>query len=182
MTDVRLIDVSGHAAPTLAPWEPVIISGQTLAAEADRLAARPAPANGRRESVLAHPRSTAPALGLAPGIRVTLSVLAPGERTRPRRHNSTAVGFCIKGGGVVDIDDTRIEFGRYDVWNHPSFRTYHYENDTDELQVRLTYSNAPVLEQLGVHLVEDDPAPTAGAAAAAVVDDERRLTPFGTIT
>ncbi|HKA05250.1 MAG TPA: cupin domain-containing protein [Acidimicrobiales bacterium] len=183
MTDVRFIDVSGHGAAALEPWEPVVIPARALTAEADRLAARPRPANGRRESVLAHPRARGPGLGLAPGIRVTLSVLAPGERTRPLRHNSTAVGFCIEGGGTVDVDGTRIEFGRYDVWNHPSFRTYHYENDTDERQVRLTYSNAPVLEHLGVHIVEDDPdAATGGNAVEIDADDERRRSPFGTIT
>jgi gentisate 1,2-dioxygenase len=182
MTDVRFIDISGRPAEALDWWEPVVIPGEQLAAEAARLAAGPAPANGRRESVLAHPRASRPGLGLAPGIRVTLSVLAPGERTRPVRHNSTAVGFCIGGGGAVDIDGTRIGFTRHDVWNHPSFRTYHYENDSDEIQIRLTYSNAPVLEHLGVHIVEDEPGPAAADDGAPTVDDERRHSPFGTVT
>jgi gentisate 1,2-dioxygenase len=181
MADARFVDISGRAAPDLDPWEPVIVRRALIDAEVGRLAARPRPGNGRREALVVHPRATAPGLGLAPGIRVTLSVLAPGEHTAPVRHTSTAVGFCIDGGGTVVIDGRPIRFGRYDVWNHPSFRTYHYENDTDELQVRLTYSNAPVLENLGVHLVDEDPpAGDANASAVDTIEDPRRQSPFGT--
>ena len=67
--------------------------------ERDRLASLPRPANGRREAMLIHPRAAAPGKGLAPGIRVVLSVLKPGEETAPIRHNSTQVKFCIGGSG-----------------------------------------------------------------------------------
>jgi gentisate 1,2-dioxygenase len=180
MPDARFVDISGHPAADLDPWEPVVISGSEIAAEVGRLAAMPRPENGRREALVVHPRAAPPGLGLAPGIRVTLSVLAPGERTAPRRHTSTVVGFCIEGGGTIVIDGRPIRFGRYDVWNHPSFRAYHYENDTDEIQVRLSYSNAPVLEGLGVHLVEDDPPAAEPVTGEAGADDPRRQSPFGT--
>jgi gentisate 1,2-dioxygenase len=125
-----------------------------------------------------HPQSTAPGRGLAPGIQVTLSVLLPGERTQPVRHNSTQVGFCIAGGGFAVIRGQQVRFERYDVWNHPSYAPYWFENDTDGVQVRLTYSNAPVLEKLGVHLVDENPPeepvvrdePAADAAAGPPAD------------
>jgi gentisate 1,2-dioxygenase len=79
------------------------------------------------------------------------------------------------------------------VWNHPAWSTYWYANDTDQLQVRLTYSNAALLEKLGVHLVDEQPGqagatgaplettPESVAAAPEVpVDDPSRTSPFGT--
>ena len=89
MTRAVIRDISGAAAPpSLDLWEPVIITGEQIAAEAERLAALARPANGRREAMLIHPRAGAPGNGLTPGIRVVLSVLKPGERTAPIRHNS----------------------------------------------------------------------------------------------
>ena len=160
-------------------WEPVIYTREEIAAEVERLAAREASADGRRESIFVHPRSTAPGLGLLPGIRVTLAVLAPGERTHPIRQNSTQVSFCIRGRGRAIIAGQRIDFAQYDAWNVPSYRSHCYVNDGDDLQVRLVYSNAPLLEKLDVHVVEsdpgaDDPAAVGDGGAGEPARDEPR--------
>jgi len=177
-------NVSGAAVPAEPDyWEPVIFTGEQIDEEVGRLSSPPAPANGRRESLFVHPRATEPGLGLAPGIRVTLAVLLPGERTRPLRQTSTQVGFCISGGGHVVVDADRIDFGQYDAWNIPAYRPYWYENQTDDVQVRLDYSNAPLLEMLNVHLVEDNPPETSPLPPADEVsgkDDPRGSSPFGT--
>ena len=99
-----------------------------------------------RSSILAHPRADEDSLGLAPGIRVTLDVLRPGEQSRLFRHNATEVNFCIKGGGYTVIAGKKIEFGQYHVVNHPSYTVYRHVNDTDEIQARLTYSNVLMLQ------------------------------------
>jgi gentisate 1,2-dioxygenase len=184
VADPRFLDVSGAPVPGEPEyWEPIIFRRAEIEAESAKLADLPAPDGGRRHALLVHPRAVAPGLGLAPGIRVTLAVLKPGERTRPLRQNATQVGFCIGGGGRVVIDGQPIDFDRYDVWNLPSYRTYWYENTTGELQVRLDYSNAPVLEKLNVLLVDDDPgaitesAPTVEDAEPV---DTRVTSPFGT--
>jgi hypothetical protein len=70
-------------------WPPVVIPKEEIDAEIERLADLPAPNNGRREALIVHPRARKPGLGLAPGIRVTLSVLKPGEETKAFRHNAT---------------------------------------------------------------------------------------------
>jgi gentisate 1,2-dioxygenase len=88
---------------------------------------------------------------------VALELLLPGESTEPIRHNSTQIGFCIRGGGSVAIADRALEFARYDVWNHPAWATYAYRNHTRARQVRLTDPNAALLEQLDIHLVENRP-------------------------
>ena len=156
-------------------WAPVIITKEEIDAEVARLASLPAPVNGRRESRIVHPRAAEPGLGLAPGISVTLSVLEPGEVTRPIRHNSTQVNFCIAGSGNALVGGHEFVFSQYDVWNTPSYSTYCYRNDGPELQVRLTYSNAPLLEKLHVHLVEEEPSDQQGDAEAGEEADRSDL-------
>lgn len=185
MQGKHLLDVSGSQADQLPDhWEPILFTAEEIEAEIDRLADGEPPADGRRQSLFVHPRSTAPGIGMAPGIRVTLSVLRPGERTRPVRHNSTVVGFCVRGGGHAVVEGSRIDLTRYDAWNIPSYRTYWYENTTDALFVQLLYSNAPLLEKLHAHLLEDNPPEPAVVAgnepAEADAVDPRCTTPFGT--
>jgi gentisate 1,2-dioxygenase len=69
------------------------------------------------------------------------------------------------------------------VWNTPSYAIYRHVNNTDSAQVRLAYSNAPLLEKMNAHIVEDDPpvleevTATGGQEAP---DDPRRKSPYGT--
>jgi gentisate 1,2-dioxygenase len=175
----RLIDVSGAKAPELARWSPVVIPKEQIEDQVMRLAGAPAPANGRRSALIAHPESKDPAVGLAPGIRVTLDVLLPGERTKPIRHNSTQANFCIQGAGHTIVKGKTIRFTQYDVWIHPSLATYTHVNDTKEIQVRLTYSNAPLLEKMMIHYVDDNPpAEEAGETVGEEKAESRPASPF----
>ena len=163
-------------------WPALIVTREEIDAEIERLASQARPADGLRRSLVVHPRATRPGLGLAPGIRVALEVLLPGEETEPVRHNSTQIGFCIHGAGSLSIAGRELEFARYDVWNHPAWATYTYRNDTRALQARLTYSNSALLEQLNIHLVETRPPADSPRAAEAepAAPDPRRTSPFGT--
>ena len=120
----KFVDRSGASAPKLNLWPSVLISKEDIEAEVTRLADSLAPANGRRASLIVHPNAREPGLGLAPGIRVTLNVLRPGEQTQPIRHNSTHIDFCIRGTGSAMLQGRRIDFGQYDVWNTPSMAPY----------------------------------------------------------
>jgi gentisate 1,2-dioxygenase len=165
--EVNIVDAdastSAHCNPERAKpardWPPVLITRALIDSEIERLADAPRPANGRRSALFVHPNAPSPGRGLTPGVQVSLDVLKPGEETVPVRHNSTQVNFCIRGGGTTLVGDRRITFAQYDVWNHPSYAIYRHVNDTKELQARLTYSNAALLEMMRVHLVEDDPQP-----------------------
>ncbi len=150
------VDRTGAAEPRHKPYEPVVITREEIEAEVERLASLPPPANGRRASLIVNPTSGV-GQGLAPGTAVSLNVLKPGERTRPIRHNASLINFCIRGRGNAIVDEKRINFTQYDAWNIPPWSIYQHVNDTDELQVRLTYSNSALLEKLNVHVVEDDP-------------------------
>ena len=185
MTQAILRDISGGVASrSLDLWEPVIITGEQIDAEVERLASIPPPANGRREAMIVHPRASAPGNGFTPGIGLVLGVLKPGETTAPIRHNSTQVNFCIRGSGCAEIGGNEVRYGKYDVWNTPSFRTYVHRNDGNDVQVRLTYSNAPLLEMLNIHIVEEHPKAAAEpeqANAGEEREDPRRKTPYGMV-
>src|ERR687887_613575 len=114
----RFVDQTGAPVPVHRPAEPVVIAREAIEAEVERLAALPRPENGRRVSVVANPAS-GPGECLARGVAVSLCVLLPGERTRPIRHNSSQVNFCIRGRGTTVVAGRRIGYEQYDVWNTP---------------------------------------------------------------
>ncbi len=164
--------------PRLIP--PVLIKKKDIEDEIERLAGLPTPANGRRESLVAHPL-TGLGDGLAYTIAVSICVLKPGESTRPIRHNASLVDFCIRGAGHTLIGNRQVDYRQYDVWTTPPWSVFQHFNDTDELQVRLSYSNSPLLEKLNVYIVEEDPqaAATAEAPSEKAIDSAR-ISPFGT--
>lgn len=53
--------------------------------------------------------------------------------------------------------DTAIALDHLDVANIPSMQRFRFRNDSDEVWARLSYSNAALLETLGVHYAEDLP-------------------------
>lgn len=164
------VDRTDHRQPRADLWPSVIIPREDIDAEIERLAALPRPATGRRRSLIVHPRSEQPGLGLAPGIQVSLDVLLPGEETTPIRHNSSQVSFCIRGAGSAVIDGNEFDYDRYDVVCTPSMATYVHRNETTDLSVRLTYSNAALLEKLNVHFVEENPPEGMAVAGEAAVE------------
>ena len=153
------MDRSGWTPEELDLWEPIKISKEEIDEEIERLASHSKPANGRRHSIIVHPRwrELGVGPGLNPGVRVTLEVLLPSEETTPIRHNSTQINFCILGSGASIIGGKRINYTQYDTWNFPSMTSYRHINDSDQIHARLCYSNAPMLEKLNIHIIEDDP-------------------------
>ena len=187
MTDETNVFLDRSGASLEKPmdfWEPYVVTKEVLDEEIERLAGLPAPQNGRRESVIKHPRATAPGNGFAPGTRVVLSVLKPGETTHPFRHNAAEVNICIRGSGHATVGEKEVSYSLYDVWNTPSYRTYWHRNDGDALQVRLTYSNAALLEMMNIYLPDENP-PTMTVVRN--YDDEkqsgdpRKKDPYGMI-
>ena len=182
----RFLDRAGQGArDENTYWAPIVVTKKEIDAEVERLADLPQPTNGRRESLIVHPLAAANAPGFAPGIQVKLSVLKPGEKTAEFRHNATEVNFCIGGSGHTLVAGRHIAFAQYDVWNHPSYAIYRHVNDGKDLQARLTYSNAPLLQHMQVYLPEDEPSvephPVEDAEEKAQKSDPRRKSPFGMI-
>ena len=109
--------------------EPIVIKKKVIDREIVRLANLPAPVNGRRMSLVCNPHSGI-GNGLTPGIAVAICVLKPGEQTKPLRHNSSLVNFCIQGEGSTIIDGRRLSYHPFDVWTTPPWSTYQHFNDT----------------------------------------------------
>jgi gentisate 1,2-dioxygenase len=175
------VDQTGERPHDNHYWAPVIVSREEIDAEVARLAALPKPQDGRRHSLIVHPCARAGSPGLAPGIQVSLQVLLPGETTESMRHNATEVNFCIRGGGSTRVAGRTIAFQQYDVWNHPAFVAYSHTNDTSDIQVRLVYSNIPLLQHMEVYVPEfgvELEAPTETVSSHAS-DDPKRRNPFG---
>jgi len=193
MEEYRFVDRSGAVSEPPRLIRPVVIKKSEIDAEIERLANLTAPANGRRESRVAHPQ-TGIGDGLAYTIAVSICVLKPGESTKPTRHNASVVDFCIRGGGHANIEGERIDYQQYDVWTTPPWTVYQHFNDTNELQVRLSYSNAPLLEKLSVYIAEESAGDVAQTVKFAESQekadpqtdslrhdlDPKKISPFGT--
>ncbi|SOE93046.1 gentisate 1,2-dioxygenase [Burkholderia sp. D7] len=175
------VDRTGAQARENRYWEPVVVTREEIDAEVARLAALPAPGDGRRQSLIVHPAARDGSPGLAPGIQVMLQVLLPGESTAPMRHNATEVNFCIRGSGKTVVAGRTVQFKQYDVWNHPSYVTYSHHNDSDEIQVRLTYSNIALLQHMEIYVPDYEPLLVVDREEPAPqhVSDPKRTNPYG---
>ncbi|WP_424919398.1 cupin domain-containing protein [Achromobacter animicus] len=172
---IGLVDVSGKPAREQAFWPTVVLRKAVIEAEIERLASLPQPANGVRASAVNHPMNKGPVPAYAPGIDVHIIVLKPGEESAPVLRNSSRVDMCIRGTGLVKTGNKEFRVEKYDVWNTPSMQPQVVRNDGQELFVRLSYSNAPLLERLEVHFVDEKPQmATQSAEGAAMAADQRR--------
>lgn len=170
------------------PWEPLLVQREAIEEEIERLADLPPQPNGVRASRVVHPRSTTAIPGMTPATDVTIQVLKPGEETLPVRRNTNQIELCVRGGGMVSAGEV-FTVEQHDVWNIPSMRAYSYRNTGSGLWVRLSYSNAPLLQWLGVlfseegsHIREEETEQQAVTAAqkATYVREAAPMYPIGT--
>ena len=179
-TQPRLIDAPKPADHRLNIWKPLRVSKEVIDCEIQRLAELPATEESQRAAVIVHPSATLPGLGFAPGIDVTINVLKPGEQTAPVRRNSNQIEFCIYGSGEVHVggngaDPAYLE--PRDVCTIPSMQTYWHRNNGQDLWVWLSYSNAPLLEKLGIHFVDASPSLSEKSVATGDSDYNRGTAP-----
>jgi gentisate 1,2-dioxygenase len=146
------VDQSGRRPNTYRPLKPMLVPKAQIDAEIERLAA--GPFRGSRRVEIVNPALLGSG-SMYPAVTVSINVLLPGERTRPHRHNSSVVNFGIQGSGTSVIGGRAIEWNRHDTWSTPPWMVHQHINDTDEIQVRLSYSNSGLLDLLGVHVFED---------------------------
>lgn len=137
------------------PWQAYLVRAEAIAAEVERLASLPRPDNGRRCASIVHPKMRGGISGLTPATDVILSVLLPGEATAPARRNTNQIEITIRGAGTADIEGAKIDGQLHDVWNIPSMRVHSHANTGSQPWVRLTYSNAPLLNYLEVLFSEE---------------------------
>lgn len=190
--EARLVDASGRQTTdqhkwgdhSLDLWEPFIVRKAQIDAEVERLSSIPRPNNGVRRTYFVHPRAEEGTLSFTPGISCSVDVLLPGEETAFVRQNASVVNFPIQGKGRLVMDDKTFAFSQYDLLTTPAMSVHKYVNDSNEIQVRLRYSNSPMLERLKIHWLDEDP-PLPGEAGydvteAAAEGKEMPKSPYGT--
>ncbi|WP_454862663.1 cupin domain-containing protein [Paraburkholderia fungorum] len=172
--DYIFVDGSQAAPAPIKPWNPLLVPREAIEREIERLADAPRPEDGRRSTLIVHPLGRDGSLGFAPGVDVTINVLKPGEQTRPILRSSNQLEFCIRGSGVMCVGNKEQAVTRWDVASIPSMQPYFHKNVGDELFVRLTYSNAPLLRKLGVHWIDyaDAGAETSATSATQKVNED----------
>jgi gentisate 1,2-dioxygenase len=146
------VDRSGRPPADYRPLKPLLIPKAQIDAEIERLTH--GPFRGSRRVEIVNPALMGSG-SLYPAVTVSLNVLLPGERTKPHRHNSSVVNFGVQGSGTSMVGGRTIEWGRYDTWTTPPWTVHQHINDTDEVQVRLSYSNSGLLDLLGIHVHEE---------------------------
>lgn len=140
-------------APRPHPWSPLLVTRASI----DEAIARMQDEAGavRRAVEIVHPQATEPGPGLAPGLSVSVNVLNPGEEVTISRDNASRVEFCIGGSGQVIAGGRTLSPTKFDIWNIPSMLRRRYRCDGREAFVWLSYSNAPLLQKLGIHYSDE---------------------------
>jgi hypothetical protein len=148
MTIETLIDRRTQPERPMDRWPAHIIRKNDLDNMIERLLLGSCGPDGRREAFIPHPKSVAPGFGLAPGIAVSIGVLAPDEATVSRRQNASTYAFAIEGEACVTIGDRELDVVQYDCWIAPSMQPVVVKNHGNKPFVYFEYSNSPVLQAL----------------------------------
>jgi gentisate 1,2-dioxygenase len=80
---------------------------------------------------------------------------APGNSTTIHRHSWDAMVFVVGGSGWTEIDGERIEWGPGDSLHLPAWAWHRSGNDGDVTARYLTFSSQPLLETMGMAVLED---------------------------
>jgi gentisate 1,2-dioxygenase len=79
----------------------------------------------------------------------------PGVRTTSHRHSWDAMVVCVAGNGWTEVDGERIEWGPGDCLHLPAWAWHRSGNDGDAVARYMTFSSQPMLESMGMAVVED---------------------------
>lgn len=113
------------------------------------------PVDGRRSVRVSHAEA-GPEGGASPGIGVVVSALRPGESDARHRHTFSVINFIRDGYGHSMIGGRRFDWGPGDVFTTPGWAVHHHAAAPDSPPVvRFSFTDAPLLEKLGVCWYDD---------------------------
>ena len=156
-SSATFVDLRATPARENDVWPVAIMRGADIERELMRLSDGEVGADGRRESLVVHPRSGQPGRGLSPGMDVTFGVLNPGQSTRPRRRNAVDLSMGLSGRGRITVGTKTHDIGARDVWTTPTMLPLTIENRGDDPFTYVVYSNAPLLQKLEISFEEFNP-------------------------
>ncbi|MFE7172354.1 cupin domain-containing protein [Streptomyces sp. NPDC057616] len=116
------------------------------------------------EDVVMHPTERGSRVGVyvgADGDRPTRTMdalaheIGPGTTTTLHRHSWDAMVFVVAGWGWTEIDGQRVDWGPGDSLHLPAWSWHRSGNDGDTTTRYLTFSSGPLLETMGMAVIED---------------------------
>jgi len=88
-------------------------------------------------------------------LSVTVGHLAQGERTRKHRHTYETILYILEGSGTTTIEDKVVEWTAGDAVYVPVWAWHFHENRGTGLCRYLACENAPMLQNLGAAVREE---------------------------
>ena len=96
-----------------------------------------------------NPVTGAPAM---PAMSFYMQLLRPGEHTSAHRHTASTVYCVVEGKGVTEVDQSRLEWSRNDVFAVPGWTWHEHINASDrDDAVLYSVSDAAALHKLGLY-------------------------------
>lgn len=153
-------------------WSPLMITAGAIEETFRALEDGEPDVRGRREALIVHPQAPLGVRGLAPATQVALGVLLPGEQTVTTRDNTTGLGMCLAGEGVLAVGERTMRVTKQDVWTKPTMSLETIRNEGTAPYHYIRYSNAALLESISA-FYEDDGSRAAAEAAPASASGAR---------
>ncbi len=88
-------------------------------------------------------------------LSVTIGHLGPGERTRKHRHSYETILYILEGDGRTFVEDQVVEWKAGDAVYVPVWGWHYHENLSQGKCRYVACENAPMLQNLGVALREE---------------------------
>jgi gentisate 1,2-dioxygenase len=99
-----------------------------------------------------NPESGGPVM---PTMSFTMQMLAPGQHTMAHRHTSSTIYCAVDGEGYTDVDGTRLEWRKNDVFVVPTWAWHeHVNKKSNEPALLFAVTDAPAIEKLSLYREE----------------------------
>lgn len=85
-----------------------------------------------------------------PTMSFRCQMLRPGERTRPHRKTASTVYCVLEGEGYSEVEGTRLEWKRNDVFTVPGWLWHEHENSTGQPAFLYSVTDEPAMRKLGL--------------------------------
>ena len=89
-----------------------------------------------------------------PTMQFTMQMFTPGMRTQAHRHTTSTVYCCVSGKGVTEVEGTKLEWGKNDVFVVPSWAWHEHRNAGKDQAVLWAVSDQEAVQKLGLYREE----------------------------
>jgi gentisate 1,2-dioxygenase len=92
---------------------------------------------------------------VVPTMSFTMQLLAPGQHTLQHRHTSSTVYCAVEGEGCTQVEDTRLNWRKHDVFVVPTWAWHeHINTKSNQPAVLFAVTDAPTIEKLSLYREE----------------------------